>query len=50
MKTRRALALEKEKFNVRFKSVQAQVKLIITKRVEQKARKRMKLATQVKDF
>ena len=49
MKTRRALALENKKLNVKYQGIQTQVEPNITQQIEQEARKTVKLATKVKD-
>ena len=49
MKTRKTVALEKEKLNLRYKMIQQQTDPTIKKKVEQVARKIIRLATKVKD-
>ena len=49
VKTRKAVALEKEILNLRYKGIQQQTDPIIKKKVEQVARKTIRLATKVKD-
>ena len=49
VKTRKAVALEKERLNLRYKGIQQQTDPIIKKKVEQVARKTIRLATKVKD-
>ena len=49
VKTRKAVALEKERLNLRYKGIQQQTDPVIKRKVEQVARKTIRLATKVKD-
>ena len=49
MKTRKAVALEKERLNLRCKGIHHQTDPFLKKKVEQVARETVRLATKVKD-
>ena len=49
VKTRKTVALEKERLNLRYKGIQQQTGPIIKEKVEQVARKTIRLATKVND-
>ena len=49
VKTRRALALEKEKLNIKYKRMHQQIDIKIKKKIEQEEKKTVRPATKVKD-